>query len=42
MEIHAKFDELCPDETPKYKEWNKAGAPEASHFFKPISEKEAA
>jgi hypothetical protein len=42
VEIQAKLDELCPDGQEKYKEWNKADAPEASHFWPPISEKEAA
>jgi hypothetical protein len=41
-EIQAKLDELCPDGVEKYREWNKAGAPVASHFFPPIAEKEAA
>jgi hypothetical protein len=41
-EIEAKLIELCPDGPAKYREWNKAGAPAASHFFPPITEKEAA
>ena len=41
-EIQAKLDELNPEDATKYREWNKADAPEASHFFKPISENEAA
>jgi hypothetical protein len=41
-EIEAKLLELCPDSREKYNQWNKKGAPEASHFFPPISEKEAA
>jgi hypothetical protein len=36
------FDELCPDGCEKYDQWNKADAPEASQFFPPITEKEAA
>jgi hypothetical protein len=41
-EIQARLDELCPDGSAKYKEWNRSGAPGASHFFPPIAEKEAA
>lgn len=41
-EIEAKLLELCPDGREKYDEWNKAGAPEASHFFPTITELEAA
>lgn len=37
-----ELDELCPDGKAKYQEWNKIGAPEASHFWPPISEKEVA
>jgi hypothetical protein len=42
LEIQAKLEELCPDGRGKYEAWNKAGAPEASSFFPPIAEKEAA
>lgn len=42
VEIQERLDELCPDGRAKYNEWNKVGAPEASHFWPPISEKEAA
>jgi len=38
-EIQAKLDQLCPDGSAKYKKWNRAGAPAASHFFPPIVEK---
>jgi hypothetical protein len=41
-EIEARLIELCPDGPAKYHEWNKAGAPAASQFFTPITEKEAA
>lgn len=41
-EIEAKLLELCPDGLEKYKEWNKSGAPSASHFFPPVTEDEAA
>ena len=42
QEIDAKLIELCPDGPVKYEEWNKAGAPAASYFFPPITEKVAA
>jgi len=41
-EIEAKLLELCPDGQEKYEQWNKSGAPQASHFFPPIDAKEAA
>jgi hypothetical protein len=41
-EVQAKLDELCPDGQEKYDRWNRKDAPEASQFFPPISEKEAA
>jgi hypothetical protein len=41
-EIQDKLDELNPGDAAKWKEWNKADAPEASSFFPPIAEKEAA
>ena len=41
-EIDAKLLELCPDGKEKYDQWNKKGAPAASHFFPPIFENEAA
>lgn len=41
-EIQAKLDELCPDGEEKFQAWNKQGAPEASHFFPPLTKKEAA
>jgi hypothetical protein len=36
-EIQQRLDEL----NAKYQEWNKAASPGASHFFPPISAKEA-
>jgi hypothetical protein len=43
-EIQAKLDELCPDGLEKIEEWDKSGrsGPQASHYFPPIFEKEAA
>ena len=41
-EIQDRLNELNPEDAAKYREWNNAGAPEASHFFPPITEKEAA
>jgi hypothetical protein len=41
-EINNKLDELNPDHVDKFSEWNKEGAPEASHFFPQASEKEIA
>jgi hypothetical protein len=41
-EIQDRLNELNPEDATKWKEWNKAGAPEASHFFTPITDKEAA
>jgi hypothetical protein len=42
QEIQAKLDELCPDGSEKFEQWNKKDAPDASHFFPPILAKEAA
>ncbi len=42
LEIQEKLEELCPDGRGKYEAWNKTGAPEASLFFPPVAEKEAA
>ena len=41
-EIMIALCKLNPTDAAKYNEWNKAGAPEASHFFPPIDPKEAA
>jgi hypothetical protein len=42
QEIQSKLDELCPDGSEKFEQWNKKDAPDASHFFSPISAREAA
>ena len=42
QEIQAKLDELCPDGSEKFEQWNKKDAPSATHFFPPILAKEAA
>jgi len=42
QEIQAKLDALCPDGSEKFEQWNKKDAPDASHFFPPISAREAA
>lgn len=41
-EIQAKLDELCPDGTERFQQWNTKDAPEASALFIPISAAEAA
>lgn len=37
-EIYAEVERLNPDHATKYHEWNKAGSPEATHFFPALPE----
>lgn len=37
QEIQAELDRLNPDHAAKWHEWNKADAPDASHFFPPVA-----
>lgn len=41
-EIEAALLEHAPESKAKFEAWNRADAPEASHFFEPIGAKEAA